>query len=173
MNLFWRYGYASTTPQALADALSIRKGSLYNTFVSKHHLFTMSLSRYRDMRAETLRGLRDGPGPVRDALRSAMVDLTGAGSHRRGCFAVNSVRELVDEDEDALRIAEALFGDIEDAFRLAVERGQASGEFTADQDAGDRAGSLLATLIGLSVLCRTGAAPDRLHRIVEGALRPL
>ena len=173
MEVFWRYGYASTTPQGLADALGIHKGSLYNTFDSKHNLFTLALQRYRDTREQTLKTLREEQGPVREVLRSSMLELTGAGTHRRGCLAVNSVSELGEEDQVIARAGEALFSDIEDAFRAAVGRGQASGEFTGNRDAGEQARSLLVTVIGLSVLSRAGARSDRLNQIIDDALQSL
>jgi TetR/AcrR family transcriptional repressor of nem operon len=52
MDLFWRQGYAGTTPQELASELGIGKGSLYNTFESKHALFMRALRRYSERRLE-------------------------------------------------------------------------------------------------------------------------
>lgn len=173
MFLFWRQGYASTTPQGLADALSIRKGSLYNTFESKHNLFTMALHRYGRLRAPTLERLREEQGPVQHALRTSMVELTGAGSHRMGCFAVNSINELAGKDDDVAQVAGSLFTDIENASRVALERGHAGGEFTGGRNAEEQARSFLTAVIGLSVLCKAGTRSDRLDQIIDGALRSL
>ncbi|WP_327121947.1 TetR/AcrR family transcriptional regulator [Streptomyces sp. NBC_01341] len=173
MLVFWRQGYASTTPQGLADALSIRKGSLYNTFESKHNLFTLTLRRYGQMRAPTLRRLREEQGPVHEVLRSSLAELTGAGSHRMGCFAVNSVSELAGQDEGVTRVAESLFTDIEDASRVALERGRTRGEYTGGPDADEQARSFLTAVIGLSVLCKAGTPPDRLDQIIESTLRSM
>jgi hypothetical protein len=54
-----------------------------------------------------------------------------------------------------------------------VGRGQAGGEFRSDRDAGAQARSLLVTVIGLSVLSRTGAGSDRLNQIIDDALQSL
>jgi TetR/AcrR family transcriptional regulator, transcriptional repressor for nem operon len=69
MDLFWRQGYAGTTPQELASELGIGKGSLYNTFESKHALFMRALRRYSERRLEYLTGLFSAPGPVGPRLK--------------------------------------------------------------------------------------------------------
>ncbi|MEV4573166.1 helix-turn-helix domain-containing protein [Nonomuraea jabiensis] len=38
MEVFWRKGYAATTPRSLADALDVGKDSLHKTLGSKHAL---------------------------------------------------------------------------------------------------------------------------------------
>ena len=43
MSVFWRQGYGATSPQLLVEELGIGKGSLYNSFDSKHNLFTLAL----------------------------------------------------------------------------------------------------------------------------------
>ncbi len=92
MQVFWRQGYAATTPQDLVDALGIGKGSLYHAFGSKHALFELALRRYRDSQAVAVIELLDGEGPVKDRLRAALrmlVEMDLTDPDRRGCMAVN------------------------------------------------------------------------------------
>ena len=113
MDLFWRQGYAGTTPQELASELGIGKGSLYNTFESKHALFMRALRRYSERRLEYLTDLFSAPGPIRPRLKGAMTVLAGVGEHRRGCVMVNAAAELGTADDDVNRIADDLFTRIE------------------------------------------------------------
>src|SRR5262249_19245359 len=124
MGVFWQHGYAATTPQELTEVLGIGKGSLYNTFQSKHALFVRSLVRYSAWRSEFLaQNFTDG-SPVRDQLRRAVDVLTGFGDHDRGCLLVNASAELGDADDVVVEITDGLFARIEEQFRSAIERGQ-------------------------------------------------
>lgn len=174
MGVFWRQGYAATSPQLLVEELGIGKGSLYNAFDSKHNLFTLALRDYCTMRAQALTArLADPQGagktPVRPALRAAIQELTGVGSHRRGCLMVNAVTELAHQDAPVAELGRSLFAAIEEAFRDAVERGQRSGEL-GPGDPSAAASSLLTTVIAVSVLSRAGADNKSLNQLIDTAV---
>jgi TetR/AcrR family transcriptional repressor of nem operon len=173
MDLFWRQGYSGTTPVELVDELGIGKGSLYHSFESKHNLFTIALRRYTTERLKDLDGLLGESGPMKPKLRTAIEQLAGVGAHERGCFLVNSMAELGGEDEAVTEIARGLFEGIELAFRTAIERAQASGEIDGKRDSEDLASSLLATVVGASILAKTGGNEARLSRIVGSAVELL
>ncbi|MBB6403411.1 TetR/AcrR family transcriptional regulator [Arthrobacter sp. AZCC_0090] len=168
MDLFWRQGYAGTTPQELASELGIGKGSLYNTFESKHALFMRALRRYSKVRIEYLAGMFSAPGPIGPRLKRAMTVLAGVGEHRRGCVMVNAAAELGTADDDVNRIAEDLFTRIETEFRQAIAQGQESGEFSMDRAADTAASQLLASVIGLSVLVKAGGPSERFQAVIDG-----
>ena len=157
MHLFWRQGYAATTPQELATELGIGKGSLYNTFESKHALFVQALRRYSALRLDYLDGMLDSPGPIAPRLEQAVRALAGVGAHTRGCVMVNAAAELGAVDAEVNGIAAELFAGIEAAFARAISRGAGTGEFTDTARAATAPGQLLATTIGLSVLAKSGA----------------
>jgi TetR/AcrR family transcriptional repressor of nem operon len=173
MDVFWRQGYGATSPQGLADELGIGKGSLYNTFDSKRNLFTLALRAYTAKRATALAAMLEGPGPVRPRLRAVVEEMTGAGDHRRGCLVVNAIAELADVDEAVTEVGAALFDRIEEAFGEAIAHGRATGELTGHQAPADAASGLLATVIGTSVLVRTGGTTQRVQRIVDAAIEVL
>jgi TetR/AcrR family transcriptional repressor of nem operon len=168
MDLFWRQGYAGTTPQELASELGIGKGSLYNTFESKHALFMRALERYSETRLEFLSDMFASPGPVRPRLKEAMAVLAGVGEHRRGCVMVNAAAELGTADDEVNRIADHLFTQIEGVFRQAIAKGQQAGEFSVDQAADTTASELLAAVVGLSVLVKAGGTPERFRAVIDG-----
>jgi TetR/AcrR family transcriptional regulator, transcriptional repressor for nem operon len=173
MQVFWRNGYAATTPQDLVDALGIGKGSLYNAFGSKHDLFERALQRYREDQADALARVLDQPGPVKPRLRAALqfiVDSNFAGRHRRGCLAVNTAAELAGSDQQAAGQVRRMFDRTEAAFRAAIEEGQRSGEISADLDARAAGSLLLNTVVGMQLLAKAAAAPDRLTRVADTVL---
>ncbi|GAB3835943.1 TetR/AcrR family transcriptional regulator [Dactylosporangium cerinum] len=75
MELFWRKGFAETTPQDLVAELGIGKGSLYSTFFSKRALFDLALQRYVEMRVAGVVETLERPGPVTERLRVALLRL--------------------------------------------------------------------------------------------------
>jgi TetR/AcrR family transcriptional regulator, transcriptional repressor for nem operon len=173
MGVFWRKGYASTTPQDLVDALGIGKGSLYHTFGSKHALFELALRRYRDGVAASLIELLERPGPVKERLRGTLrmlaeMDLADPG--RRGCLAVNTATELAGTDESATRLVQRMFDRTEAAFQAVIEEGQRAGEIDVGRDARAIGSLLLNTTIGMRVVAKTSEGPERLDRVIDALI---
>ncbi|MFB7941179.1 TetR/AcrR family transcriptional regulator [Streptomyces sp. NPDC056049] len=176
MSVFWRKGYAATTPQDLVDEIGIGKGSLYNTFGSKHALFERALARYRDSQAAWLEALLDHPGSAKDRLRGALealIHLDLGDPDRRGCMAVNTAAELAGSDAGAADTVRKMFARTEGAFRATVEEGQRAGEIAGDRDAAATAAWLLATVIGMRVLAKTAEDATQLKQVVDAAMRSL
>ncbi|MER6048497.1 TetR/AcrR family transcriptional regulator [Streptomyces sp. NPDC001793] len=176
MQVFWRKGYAATTPQDLVDALGIGKGSLYNAFGSKHALFERALVRYRDDQAQALIDMLERPGPVKERLSEALhllVVLDLGDPDRRGCLAVNVAAELTGADETATELVRRMFDRTEGAFRALIEEGQRAGEIAPDRDARAIGSMLLATVVGLRLLARVAEGPERLTRVIEATLAGL
>jgi TetR/AcrR family transcriptional repressor of nem operon len=135
MDLFWRKGYAGTTPQDLVDELGIGKGSLYATFGSKRALFDRALERYREQQADTLTRIIDQPGPVKPRLRAAMqfiIEAGAADSDRRGCLAVNTAAELSGADRKATLDVRHMFERTQGALEAVIAEGQRAGEIRSD-----------------------------------------
>lgn len=176
MDVFWRKGYAATTPQDLVDALGIGKGSLYNTFGSKHALFERALRRYRDSQAAALIEMLEESGPVKERLRSALwllVEMDLADPDRRGCMAVNTAAELAGADEVATELVRRMFDRTEEAFSVLVEEGQRAGEIAAGRDARAVGSLLLTTVVGLRLMARVVEGPERLSRVIDATVDSL
>ena len=173
MGVFWRNGYAATTPQALTTELGIGKGSLYNTFGSKRNLFALSMARYSGWRMAFLSENFSRIAPVRLQLREAVEVLTGYGDHDRGCLLVNAAAELGSADQAVAEVAGSLFAGIEDAFREAIQRGQRDGELNATRDPAAEACALLAMVIGTSLLLKARTHHDRVLRTIDATIEGL
>ncbi|WP_040792273.1 TetR/AcrR family transcriptional regulator [Nocardia paucivorans] len=175
MEVFWRKGYAHTTPQDLVDAIGIGRGSLYNAFAGKRDLFERALRRYQAKETVRLIDLLDGPGSPRERVRAALtlvLEASVADPDQRGCLATNTAVELGDDDTVGL-LVRRIFDRQHDAFRGAIEEGQRAGEFSADLDPRAAANFLLATINGMRVLARVDPRPERLAGLVETVLRAL
>ncbi|MCD9145743.1 TetR/AcrR family transcriptional regulator [Streptomyces albireticuli] len=176
MDVFWRKGYAGTTPQDLVDAIGIGKGSLYNTFGSKHALFERALRCYHDSQAVALIEMLDEPGPVKARLRKTLeflAEMDLADPDRRGCMAVNTAAELAGTDQVATELVQRMFARTEDAFRALIEEGQRSGEIAPERDPAALGSLLLNTVVGLRLLARVTESPDRLVRVIDATVGSL
>lgn len=176
MEVFWRKGYAGTTPQDLVDALGIGKGSLYNAFGSKHELFERALRRYRDDQAAALIEMLERPGPVRERVREVLETLVAmdlADPDRRGCLAVNTAAEVAGDDRAAAELVRRMLERSEGAFRALIERGQRSGEIAPGRDAAALGSLLINTVVGLRLMARVAEGPERLDRVIDAVVDSL
>ena len=99
--VFWKHGFANTTLQHLEQATGVNKSGLYTEFKDKEDLFLASLERYAQTRgAEILTAQPLGWGNIERFLRLGF----GCDDDQRGCFAVNSMRELAGLPAEAQEI---------------------------------------------------------------------
>jgi TetR/AcrR family transcriptional repressor of nem operon len=176
MDVFWRKGYAGTTPQDLVDELGIGKGSLYAAFGSKRALFGRALRRYRELQGDTLTRIIGQPGPVKSRLRAALmliVEANAADLDRRGCLAVNTAAELAGADAEATRGVGQMFERNQDAIEAVIAEGQRAGEIRSDIPAPALAAHMLTTGIGLQLLAKTVRNPLDLTQVVDAAIGSL
>ncbi|WP_145830104.1 TetR/AcrR family transcriptional regulator [Streptomyces sp. T12] len=177
MEVFWRKGYARTTPQDLVEALGLGKGSLYNAFGSKRALFELALRRYRDSQVMALIEMLEAAGPVKERLRRALTSLVVmdlADPDRRGCLAVNSAAELAGaEDAAAVDLVRRMFDRTEGAFRSLIAEGQRSGEVAPERDPAALAALLLNTVVGLRLTMRLTQDSHRPAQVVDAVIDSL
>jgi AcrR family transcriptional regulator len=90
--VFWRHGFADTTLQELELATGVNKSGLYAEFDSKEDLFLESLRYYIEDQGK--RGLLTAqPLGWRNIERFLRLG-PGNSEGRKGCFCVNSMRDL-------------------------------------------------------------------------------
>jgi TetR/AcrR family transcriptional regulator, transcriptional repressor for nem operon len=167
---FWARGYEATSTRDLADAMGIAGKSLYNTFGDKHELFRQALERYLqgfDVRISRFEG-RMPPQQAIRAFFDEVVEQTLSDPGCKGCMLVNSAIEVAPHDPDLRQVVAKSLAKVEAFFRRCVAAGQQSGTIPTVQTADDLARHLLAVLLGLRVLARSG--PER--ALLESILRP-
>jgi TetR/AcrR family transcriptional repressor of nem operon len=174
LDVFWRGGFAATTPQELVDGLGIGKGSLYHTFISKRGLYDLTLMEYVRRRSELLDIILERPGPRLEALADGIRSLVGLDDPRpNGCFMVNAVAEHGNDDAAVSQAASKLFGLIEKTFITCLQEAITEGEVREDLDVQQEAAQLLATVIGASILVRTGTRKSVVRELLQGAIEDL
>lgn len=176
MQVFWHRGYGATSVQDLVRETGINRGSLYATYRDKHALFLASLRMYADnLRHEKLAQLeaRFAPKEAIHQLLLAFADLATQKEGNKGCFLTNTALELAAHDPAAAKVVAKAQKDMEAFFARMIEQGQASGEIPESLKPAATASGLLATLIGLAVLCRSRPERILLQSIVADAMRRL
>ena len=92
ITVFWEKGFAETTLQDLERVTGVNKSGLYTEFKNKEEIFLESLRFYLQTRGgeELLSAEPKGWDNIRHFLEIGHTCYSG----RRGCFAVNSLREI-------------------------------------------------------------------------------
>jgi AcrR family transcriptional regulator len=100
--VFWKYGFARATLPDLERATGVNKSGLYAEFESKEELFLACLRYYLDTRTGgallTVEPL--GWGNIEKFLQEA----PSCALDQRGCFSVNSMRELAALPPEARKV---------------------------------------------------------------------
>ncbi|MEU0270738.1 TetR/AcrR family transcriptional regulator [Streptomyces sp. NPDC006307] len=180
MRTFWEKGYEATSTQDLCEATGLGRSSIYNTFKSKHDLFTRALARYIDtMTTAQLAVLEDERLSAADRLRAlfAMV-VEGETEHRAGgralgCLTVNTTVELAGRDARAAGMLERDTARRLVALRAVIEEGRRDGSITSTRDAGALARFVNAAIGGMRVSSQGGADRAVLESIADVAMDAL
>ncbi|QKW52118.1 TetR/AcrR family transcriptional regulator [Streptomyces buecherae] len=177
---FWVKGYEATSTQDLCSATGLGRSSIYNTFSSKHELFTRALARYMDvMTAGQVAVLEQVERPAMERLR-ALFDVVIDGEFERrvegrsvGCLTVNTTVEIASRDPE---VAALLARDLERrlaSFRGVIEAGQRAGEISTARDADSLARFINAVIGGMRVSAQGGADRAVLESVADTALTAL
>ncbi|MET8472368.1 TetR/AcrR family transcriptional regulator [Streptomyces sp. NPDC006422] len=164
MHAFWENGYEATSTQDLCEATGLGRSSIYNTFASKHDLFTRSLTRYIErMTANQMAILEDTERSPLDRLRAffAMTVDTEAATrkdgHSRGCLTVNTTVELAGRDPESARLVERDLDIRLAALRAVIAAGQKDGSITSKRPPAELARFLNTVVGGMRVSGQGGA----------------
>ncbi len=104
---FWKYGYANVSTQQLCEAIHLGKGSLYNAFKNKHHLFTLSLQQYVNEGNRMQRECFLGHSTVKDGVKALLdwaISVDFNDKDTSGCFMINSYLERGNIDSEVSQI---------------------------------------------------------------------
>src|SRR5271155_5519375 len=99
--VFWKHGLAETSVQDLEHATGVRKSGLYTEFKDKEDLFVESLRRYFEVLMARGHLTKQPLGWIN--VESFLKVCYGSWG-QKGCFSVNSMRELADLPPKARQI---------------------------------------------------------------------
>lgn len=176
MQTFWSHGFEATSMQNLVDATGVNRASLYATYGDKRELFLASLRKYDgEVRRRMLADLAHA-ATAAQAIAGLFDKFIGQAREPHGnwgCFMVNSALELAAHDHEIAEMVNAAQDEIEAFFLAMIRKGQQSGEFNPQIDAGQAAHHALAAMLGLLVMIRSRPEEDYLCGVRDGVLNSL
>jgi AcrR family transcriptional regulator len=90
--VFWKYGFARTTLPDLEVATGVNKSGLYSEFESKEELFLACLKYY--LQTRTGGAILSAEPLGWDNIQKFLEEAPNCAFDQRGCFSVNSMREV-------------------------------------------------------------------------------
>ncbi len=157
---FWVHGYAQTSLDALTRAMGIRKSSFYAAYGSKAALFHAALQLYADESWARLRTRIAAAPTCRAARAAAMAELADVDGGPQGCFFANSMAEHGRHGPRLDALLDRHMARIEGAIAPLMP----------GPDAALQARSMVAQILGLIALRKTGVAPDALQAVIDSYL---
>ncbi|MGX5853325.1 TetR/AcrR family transcriptional regulator [Dyadobacter jiangsuensis] len=170
LNVFWKKGYAGTSISDLTASMDINAPSLYATYGDKHRLFVSALQAYMQAQHTWMRQAVAENKPVKDIIRfllASLVDDTLADPERRGCFMVNTVTEMANQDTQVFTIAADNEHQVRSILADLIRKGQAAGEIDAGKDADILASFLFINFMGIRVIAATNNDKKHLHKSLD------
>ncbi|MGY0022066.1 TetR/AcrR family transcriptional regulator [Streptomyces sp. cg35] len=180
MHAFWEHGYEATSTQELCAATGLGRSSIYNTFASKHELFTRSLTRYMEnmtaVQVAVLENVERAPLDRIHDLFALIVDTeieNRRDGRSPGCLTVNTTVELAGRDPDTDRLLERDLAVRLATMEGAIAAGQRDGTITSRRSSGELAHFLNAVIGGMRVSGQGGADRAALESTARIALDAL
>lgn len=155
MKTFWIRGYEGCSTQDLCTDTGLGKGSLYNTFGSKHELYKQVLERYHEIGIREQKKLLDTPIPVKERLSNLFkwaLKEDFENMDQKGCLLINASVERAKHDLMVQEIFSRHVELLKQAIGTVMEEGLKTGEISKNQSAEELASLLLSSYYGFRVL---------------------
>jgi TetR/AcrR family transcriptional repressor of nem operon len=173
--VFWRKGYKATSTEDLRLAMGIGRQSFYDTFGGKRQIYLEVLQRYNaDGIQACVAMLRTASSPFA-ALEDLLLSFSKEKPHRRalGCMGVAAICEFGVSDLEVARIGTSSSADLESVLQQLIRDAKAKGEVHASLNERAAARYLIATILGLKVMSKSGATTETLRDVAATALEGL
>ncbi len=130
MSAFWKHGFSATNYDVLEQATGLRRQSLVYAFGDKRTLFLKSLSHYFSTRVGEVIAILQRDGSDLDNIRSVFDAwlATAVDENKRGCLIVNTSGQFGASDKEVAAIVNGAVDALRNAFAVAYESAQTSGE---------------------------------------------
>jgi len=173
MRTFWARGYEGTAMPDLLHATQLSRSSLYQAYGNKRALFVQCLARYRQQVARDLLAVLEAAPDAWTFLESVLlgfIDERSTAIRQRGCFVMNTARELECHDARTRRLVRDATATMTELFERAVRQAQAEGSIPTDADPRACATFYLASVSGIRSLLQAGVDRGLLRTAAQRAL---
>jgi AcrR family transcriptional regulator len=173
--LFCEKGFQNTSLDEIAEAVGVKKPSLYAAFGDKEMLFRKVLQRYSAKLSEPVQAL-DRYADIRDAI-DAFIDLGIGGGcsqgHPRGCLLASAFANSTLLPPNLAKEVTVLINQADQVLGQRLKKAVRDGQLPADFDTKGTAKFLITLMYGISLRIRAGASRADLRRMKRAALRCL
>ena len=176
MMTFWQKGFDDTSYDDLVKATGVSRYGLYSAFGDKKKFFLHALDYYLQSNRGEMLGPLHAEGASLPAIRahfSRVLEKVDDPERKIGCMLCNTAIELAQFDKTAEDKVHEMFGEIKAAFkkaaRNAIEKGELSGETTANQVAD----YLFGLMMGGAMLMRSPIERSKIRNFINTGLAGL
>jgi AcrR family transcriptional regulator len=173
--LFWEKGFQNTSLDEIAEAVGVKKPSLYAAFGDKEMLFQKVLQRYAGKLSEPVLALQRYDN-IREAI-DAFIELGIAGGcsqgHPRGCLLVSAFADSSLLPPSLAQEIKTLVNQADRAVAQRLKQAVGDGQLPADFDVKGTAKFLITLMHGVALRIRAGESRTELRRMKPAALRCL
>ena len=173
--LFWEKGFQNTSLDEIAEAVGVKKPSLYAAFGDKETLFRKVLQRYSSKLSEPVQVL-DRYSNIHEAI-DAFIELGIAGGcskeHPRGCLLASAFADSTLLPPNLAKEIKALVNQADQAVAQRLKKAVRDGQLPADFDVNGTAKFLITLMHGIALRLRAGESRADLRRTKNAALRCL
>ena len=173
MEAFWQKGYEATSLADLCTCTGLHKGSLYQTFGSKHELFMRALRNYTDRSfAEVASVVSASESPLEN-IRAVMHKVINQASVESGCMMMNSLVELAPHDPQVKEALQASAARRLAAMTELVAKARAAGEIRDPREPDQIAVQLMVTIAGTATTMKGFLTREQGLETMDSVLRSL
>ncbi|MGI5502291.1 TetR/AcrR family transcriptional regulator [Lentzea sp. CA-135723] len=173
VDVFWEHGYEGASLAHLTEAMGINKPSMYAAFGDKRQLFEKAVQRY----------IATGPAwemeafelpTAREAVATFLhrtVDVVTSDGHPHGCLVVQGAGKCAPDNRPVRDYVAQQRTNALTFIRERFERAAAECDSTMDADPEVLALFTAALSEGIAVRANDGVPAEKLHRMVDLAIR--
>jgi TetR/AcrR family transcriptional regulator, copper-responsive repressor len=175
MVLFWQNGFQNTSLDEIADAVGVKKPSLYAAFGDKEMLFRQVLQRYAEKFGQPFVALRqhdDIRAAVNAYLDAGITCSLGQGTPR-GCLLASAFADCELFPATLATEVRALVAKADRAMAQRLQKAVDCGQLAADFDVKGTAKFLNCLVHGIALRARAGEKNASLQSVKAVALRCL
>lgn len=170
LDLFWRYGYESTSLAALVKVTGAKAPTLYAEFGNKEGLFRAAVERYLSRYVACSNQLLEQELPVADLVEAyirASAQVFTDPENPAGCFMVSASATLSPFSDGVAEMLRIKHSSQESSLKACFDRKVQQGELLVQTDTALLAKYIICTIEGMSVQAREGTSREDLYRLLD------
>ena len=173
--VFWTKGYAGTSLDELAQAMNMKRPSIYNAFGNKEALYRAALKAFQLQLNGGLEELSKAKAikPALNRFFQTAIDVYMTGETPLDCFIFCTAPAETIAHPDVRSDLYAITTEIDRALKRVFSRGQETGQFSAQSDPMIAAQLGQATLHSLAVRARAGQSRASLSKMAKGIVETI